>query len=202
MRHIVHTATALMLLCVLAVHARTSMPPAGGCDTLITVEGKIYLVSNIEEHWKEIYFSPCDDATRVHAMPKDRVASIKKAKIPVVPVLPKVKTPIDSASRMVNRTVGLGVIALCCTLTVVLYPVGFIMGLLAMHKATKRLRSLKKHPNYKTLRRELRLAMLLGGIASVGPIVLLLFLFVAASIIFSGFGGFDFDFSGSLFGTW
>lgn len=81
MKHATHT-TALLLFLALAANARTALRPAGGCDTLTTVEGKIYLVSSVEEHGQEVHFSTCDDPSRVYAMPKGRVASIKKAKIP------------------------------------------------------------------------------------------------------------------------
>ena len=205
MKHATHT-TALLLFLALAANARTALRPAGGCDTLTTVEGKLYLVSSVEEHGQEVHFSTCDDPSRVYAMPKGRVASIKKAKPVVVPVLPKppkkVKTPPDPETRMVRRTVNMGIVALCCTLTAYLFPVGFVLGLIAMHRAVKQLSAFKKHPNYKALRRNLREAMILGGLASIAPFVLLLIVFIAASIIFSGMGSFDVDFDGPIWGPW
>lgn len=206
MKHNVLSFTTLMLLCALAANVRASVLPPGGCDTLTTVEGKTYLVSNVEELWQELRFTTCDDASRVYSMPRDRVASVKKAKPVVIPAPPKppkkVKIPLDPETRMVKRTENLGVIALCCTLTAYLYPIGFVIGLIAICRAAKQLSAFKKHPNYKVLRRKLRDAMIWGGLASIAPLVLLLIVFVAVRIIFAGWRGFDFSFDGLILDPW
>lgn len=74
----------LILFCALTAHVQASVRPFVVCDTLTTVEGKIYLVSNVEIQWQEIHFTSCDDALKVYSIPKNRVASIKKAMMPRV----------------------------------------------------------------------------------------------------------------------
>ncbi len=185
-----------MLLCANVANIRASVLPPAGCDTLTTVEGKTYLVSNVEELWQELRFTTCDDASRVYSMPRDRVASVKKAKPPMVliPALPPPKpiaapkpnpkpnpklapaAPVDSMTRMATKALNLGTIALICSLTIILSPVGLIVGLVSIGRGVEGLNTLKKHPNRRKLRRKLWLAIILGGLAILPFIAFILLL--------------------------
>lgn len=195
MKNALHFTLILKIICFVLSSAQDSIHPPNICDTLTTVEGKIYLVSHVEEHWKEIRFRPCDDGAKMYAMSRDRVASIKKAKRPVVsipiplaskviaaptpnPKLPPIPPtpPVDSLTRMATKTLSLGTLALLLSLSVVLSPVGLIVGLFSIGRAVEGLNMLKKHPGRRKLRRKLWLAIIFGGLAVLPFIGLILLL--------------------------
>jgi hypothetical protein len=185
MKNLLYTLLALNFICSHAHFARAAVHPPSGCDTLTTVEGKVYLVSDVEELWKEVRFNLCGDGSKRYTMPSERVVSIKKAKPSVVtipnlplpkpiampkPLTPKLpKPPIDTVRILAKDALGLGIVASVCGLTLILSPIGLIFGIIAINTALKGLKKCGQHPNQKKLRRRLRLALWLGWLGVLLP---------------------------------
>lgn len=79
------------------------------CDTLITVEGKTYIVEIIREDTHEVQFSLCNEPTGAkYAIPNDRILEIRRAngKIskPIEDYPAQESTPTIKAKKAVNTT--------------------------------------------------------------------------------------------------
>lgn len=60
-----------------------SLPP--GCDTLITMEGNIYLVQIKSQNDQEIRYIRCDQSEGEYAMRRDNIRELKPYRAPMVP---------------------------------------------------------------------------------------------------------------------
>ncbi|MBL7827386.1 MAG: hypothetical protein JNJ57_12185 [Saprospiraceae bacterium] len=193
------------------------------CDTLVTTEGRTYICHILRHDKHEIRFSFCDDPNdRVYAIPTNRVASVKKAQLaaklkpePAEKKLrvvqqsepkkdkPKAKTKAkpkeESLESLSKEALTIGISSIIFTATIVLLPLGFILGIIAINKAERALRRGKNGEQLsKKVRRRLRWAKALGIIGSIGAAVLLALVLLLISQ-FEPVGG---DFDISLGGGW
>jgi hypothetical protein len=94
-----------------------------------------------------------------------------------------------------DKAFKLGILALCCSLSIIFSPIGFLIGILALAKATQGFTLIENRPKRRKINRKLWLAVVFGGFALL-PILALIALLVAFQKSYSGF---DLDFSG---GSW
>jgi len=208
MKYTLYFLLSLSLVCLLAHSAHATVHPPGGCDTLTTVEGKVYLVSDVEELWKEVRFRLCDNASRTYTMPSDRVVSIKKAKplavaVPKPKVKPEVTKPLlDTISWHAKESYHSGLLSLLFSITVILSPMGLIIGLKAINTANKGLKMFKGYAGYRKLRRKLWWGRCFGWLAVLlaAPMLAAFLLLIAGLLLSGSLPSFSMDFSGG--GSW
>lgn len=180
------------------------------CDTILTSEGKTYYCQILEQTEAEVQFSLCDDVSgAVYTMPQERVRrigwhvaskepAIEKVKLPKKQQPPTVKAKHaaqkpepDTAEYFAQKALNNGVLGLICSLTILFSPIGFLLGLFAIHRGRKALKKAKGQPNYRKIRRKVIWTMILGGLS----IALALSFFVLFWVLvskFQGIGPFDF----------
>ncbi|MBP6812471.1 MAG: hypothetical protein KA138_13175 [Saprospiraceae bacterium] len=170
------------------------------CDTILTIEGKIYLCHILQQDREEIQFSLCTDPDeKVYVIPKRRISSIAFGQVngidetltknagsaikskPIVKK-PSPKRPLKQKHQPTNeelasRAFWQGILSIVLTASIILIPVGFVLGVFAVSEGGKLLETTKRHSKFKKIRRRARWAIILGSLSmmlSIGFIIWLL----------------------------